>query len=213
MELQLALDLLTPDQALELAGAAAPWFDLLEVGTPMVMAYGMEPVRLLRRAFPHKAILADLKIIDSSRAETRCALQAGADWVTVLAVAGDLTVRRTVEAARELGGRVMADLTAHPQPARRAQELIELGVDRVCVHTARDLVDQGADPWEELEQVAALVAPRYLAVAGGISPQTVGRAARLGVGAAVVGGAVTRSPDPAAAAALLWTAAGKGAEG
>ena len=60
-----------------------------------------EAVRLLRRAFPHKAILADLKMIDSSRAETRCALQAGADWVTVLAVAGDLTIRRTVEAARD----------------------------------------------------------------------------------------------------------------
>ena len=57
----------TPDEALAIGEKAAPWFHILEVGTPMVTAYGMEPVRRLRAAFPSKEILADVKIVDSGR--------------------------------------------------------------------------------------------------------------------------------------------------
>lgn len=209
MKMQLALDLLTPQQALETAKKAAPWFSILEVGTPMVVAYGMEPVRMMREQFPQKEILADIKIIDAGRAEALCVFEAGADWVSVLAAAEDETIRQVVQAARERGGKVLADLVAVPRLQERALELETMGVDRICVHTPRDLVDQGADPLADLEKVAGCLTRAEVAVAGGISQATIARASRLGAHVIVVGGAVTRAEDPAAAAAQLAALAGE----
>ena len=69
MELQLALDDMTLDEALALVKSVQAHVDIIEVGTPMVMEYGMAPVRELKKLFPDKKVLADLKIMDAGEYE------------------------------------------------------------------------------------------------------------------------------------------------
>lgn len=54
MKLQLALDDITLEEAMELVANVRDYVDIIEVGTPMVMEYGMAPVRELKKRFPDK---------------------------------------------------------------------------------------------------------------------------------------------------------------
>jgi 3-keto-L-gulonate-6-phosphate decarboxylase len=51
MKLQLALDDLTLDDALDLARRVAEYVDIFEIGTPFVIDRGMEGVRAFRETF------------------------------------------------------------------------------------------------------------------------------------------------------------------
>ena len=80
MKLQLALDTFDLDTALDVAERARDYVDIIEIGTPFILEYGMEAVRRFRRAFPEKEILADTKIMDAGRLEVTAALgQQGAE--------------------------------------------------------------------------------------------------------------------------------------
>lgn len=71
MKLQLALDDITLDDALALLDRVQGDVDVAEVGTPMVIEYGMEPVRRIKERFPQLEVLADLKIMDAGRMRRR----------------------------------------------------------------------------------------------------------------------------------------------
>ena len=86
MKLQLALDDIPLAAVLALVEHVRAYIDIIEVGTPFLYAEGLAAVRELRRRFPEKEILADMKIMDAGEYETRQALAAGADYVTVLGV-------------------------------------------------------------------------------------------------------------------------------
>ncbi len=79
MKLQLALDDITLEDALSLVRTVRDYIDIIEIGTPFVIEYGMEAVRVMKKEFPEKEILADLKIMDAGDYEAEEALKAGAD--------------------------------------------------------------------------------------------------------------------------------------
>ncbi|MBW7884109.1 MAG: orotidine 5'-phosphate decarboxylase [Caldilineaceae bacterium] len=196
---QLALDVGDPAALIQLARELAPFVDWVEAGTPLILAEGMKIVSALQTQLPSKPIVADVKIMDGGYHEANLAFAAGAAIVTVLGVTGDATIRGALKAAREHGGRVMADLLQVPDVAARAQSLTELGVDYLCVHTAYDLRETGASPVEQLALLSGLpVAP--LVVAGGIGPHNLDIITAFHPAAIVVGGAITNASEPTAVA-------------
>ena len=109
-KLQLALDVVTPEEAEVLLAKVLDLVDIVEVGTPFLLRDGVGALRRLRAAFPGVKLLADMKIMDGGRLEATMGFEAGAKLVTVLAAAEDATLRRVVRAAKEMGGEVMVDL-------------------------------------------------------------------------------------------------------
>lgn len=204
-KLQLAIDVLTIEDALRAAERAAPHFDIIEVGTPLVIECGLEPVMLLKAAHPDAQVLADLKIMDAGNIEATSGFSRGADIVTILALADDATVRGAVEAANDAGGRIMADLINVPNPAARAKQLVDLGVHILCLHTAYDRQDSGVDPLAELHDVRPTVSAP-LAIAGGLKLANAADAVRGGADIVVVGGAILKADDPRKMAADIQTA-------
>lgn len=61
MKLQLALDDLTLEKALELTEKVQDYIDIIEIGTPFVYQEGMRAVEAFRERFPKKEVLADMK--------------------------------------------------------------------------------------------------------------------------------------------------------
>ncbi|MAE64734.1 MAG: 3-hexulose-6-phosphate synthase [Phycisphaeraceae bacterium] len=194
MQLQIALDLCTIDEGRALADALDDLVDIFEIGTPMILQDGMAAIRAMTAE--GRTLLADTKIVDAGEHEALIAFDAGADLVTVLGVADDATVHGVVSAARARSGRVLADLITIHDVARRAVELVELGVDLVCVHTAYDRQSSGADPLAELAEVVAVVGAERCAVAGGLDAAKMPYVAALAPAVAVVGGAVATSAEP-----------------
>jgi 3-hexulose-6-phosphate synthase len=73
VKLQLAMDTLDGDEALNLASSVAPFADILEAGTPLIKSVGIDIVRKLKSAHPDKIILADLKSSDVGAYEANMA--------------------------------------------------------------------------------------------------------------------------------------------
>jgi len=193
---QIALDFVNLNRALKVAeAAAAGGADWLEAGTPLIKSEGLDCLRALRRRFPQKTLVADMKIMDVGRIESESAFKAGANVVCVLGVADDSTIKECVEAAKNYGGRVMVDLLGVSDPTRRAMELEKMGIDYIGMHTSIDEQMRGKDPFSQLREVSRTVSVP-VAVAGGINSETAAKAIDAGASVIIVGGAVIKAKDP-----------------
>ena len=203
MKLQLALDDLSLEQAIALAERVRDHIDIIEAGTPLIYGYGMAAVRALKERFPEKLVLADMKIMDSGALETEEAMDAGADYVTVLGVSEDATVKNCLEAAARYGREVVVDMICVPDLPGRIRALEALGVQGLAVHTGVDQQAAGRTPLDDLRLMTACAQRAKISVAGGIRPDTVAEYAAYRPEVVIVGGGILHAPDPVAAAAAI----------
>jgi 3-hexulose-6-phosphate synthase/6-phospho-3-hexuloisomerase len=211
--LQVALDFVDTARALKCAREAVDGgADLLEVGTPLLKAEGLDVLRELRKAFPKVSLVCDAKTMDAGRAEFETAAKAGARICTVLGVASDATLRECVESGRNYGIEVYVDLLGHPDPARRAKEAEALGASYVGVHCPIDEQMEGRDPFERLRLVAKAVSIP-VAVAGGITSETAAEAVKAGASIVIVGGFINKAADGTAATKAVKKAMETGQKG
>src|SRR5436190_20396514 len=112
---QVAIDVLTVDDALRIAEAAVrAGVDWLEAGTPLVTFAGTGAIGALARAFPGVPVLADYKMMDGTAKYVHETAAQGGHICTVCAVASDSSIRAAVKAAAEAGIVLIADLYAAP---------------------------------------------------------------------------------------------------
>jgi 3-hexulose-6-phosphate synthase len=177
--------------------------DIAEVGTPLIYREGMHGVRRILAERPDLRVLADLKIMDAGEEEARIAFDAGADMVTVMALAHDATIEGSVRAAREKGCRVVADMMRVGNLSQRGTQLLELGVNALYVHTAFDVQSSQSSPYRQLQELRHAVPDAVLGIAGGVNAERLGDIAPHRPDILVVGGAITRASDPRKAATLM----------
>ncbi|KQQ05859.1 MULTISPECIES: 3-hexulose-6-phosphate synthase [unclassified Rathayibacter] len=205
MKLQFAMDTLSTDAALELAAAAAPHVDILELGTPLIKSEGLSAITAIKQAHPDKIVFADLKTMDAGELEADMAFKAGADLVTVLGVAGDSTIAGAVTAAKKHGKGVVVDLIGVPDKAARAREVVALGAEFVEMHAG---LDEQAEDGYTLDSLLSDGESSGVpfSVAGGVSTTTIEAVQRSGARVAVAGGAIYGAPDVGEAAKALRAA-------
>jgi 3-hexulose-6-phosphate synthase len=205
MKLQFAMDTLTTEAALELAAAAAPHVDILELGTPLIKAAGLSAITAIKAAHPDKIVFADLKTMDAGELEADIAFTAGADLVTVLGVAGDSTIVGAVKAAKKHGKGIVVDLIGVADKAARAREVTALGAEFVEMHAGLDEQAEEGFTFNTLLSEGADSGVAF-SVAGGVSSATIEAVQKSGASVAVAGGAIYGAADPGAAAAELRAA-------
>jgi len=188
------------DRAVEIAKEAiAGGADWIEIGTPLIKSEGMDAIRTMRKAFPDRTILADMKTVDTGAIEVEMAAKAGADVVIVLGSADDSTLLDALRSAHKYGVRLMADLISAPDPVKRVVELEALGVDYVNVHIGIDQQMMGKDPIALLREISQRVNVQ-LAVAGGLDANSAVQAVKAGAKVVIVGGNITHSDNVTEAA-------------
>src|SRR5690349_7757537 len=108
--IQLALDFPTIDEALRMAemGARAG-VDILEAGTPLIVAQGAGVIGKLAQGFPNYPILADYKTMDSGGKNVLLTQRQGGQYMTVCANATDETIKAAVLAGKQTGIKVVVD--------------------------------------------------------------------------------------------------------
>ena len=198
--LQVALDLLEIDRAVEIAKEAVRGgADWIEVGTPLIKSEGMQAVRVLRGAFPEHEIVADMKVADTGAIEVEMAAKSGAGIVCILADADDTVIVEAVRSARKYGVRIMADLINVQDPAARSRELEALGVDYINAHVGIDQQMIGGSSLDLLRRLAGEVSVP-IAVAGGLDAETASEAVAAGASIVIVGGNIIKAADVTGAA-------------
>lgn len=197
---QVALDSLDYQQTVALARQAAPYVDIIEIGTPCLKANGIELVKELRANHPDKLIFVDLKTMDAGYYEAEPFYKAGADICTVLGTADLGTIKGVIDVANAYGKQAQVDLINVKDKAKRAAEAAKLGAHIIGIHTGIDQQLAGQTPFEDLAALVALKLNVKVSVAGGIKQSTVQQVVKAGPDIVVVGGAITGSPAAEVAA-------------
>ena len=205
MKLQFAMDTLTTEVALELAAAAAPYVDILELGTPLIKSAGLSAITAIKAAHPDKIVFADLKTMDAGELEADIAFAAGADLVTVLGVADDSTIIGAVKAAKKHGKGIVVDLIGVADKAARAKEVVALGAEFVEMHAGLDEQAEEGFTFSTLLEDGKSSGVAF-SVAGGVNASSIAAVQTSGATVAVAGGATYGAPDVGAAAAELRAA-------
>ncbi|MDF2524692.1 MAG: D-arabino-3-hexulose 6-phosphate formaldehyde lyase [Clostridiales bacterium] len=203
MRLQVSLDRVDIPTELKIMETLHDVADIAEVGTQVVMKEGLEAVRSLRKAYPDLTILADLKTMDGGEYAASIAFEAGADIVTILALASDSTIEGALRAARKYGKEVMADMISVADVEARAKQLDAMGVNYICVHTGVDMQKHGKTPMEDLGKLTACLKNSKAAVAGGIGLDSIADVVKYSPEIVISGKGVTAQPDMRAAALEL----------
>lgn len=181
--LQIALDALNLEKGLVDAKQAAPFVEVIEIGTILACAEGMKSVKILSALYPKHIIVCDLKTTDGGAILAKMAFEAGADWLTVSAAAHPATKASCKQVADEFN-------VAHPELKVKKEIQIELygnwtledaiqwrnlGVTQAIYHRSRDAELAGKSWTEEdlqlMNQLSEL--GLELSITGGIVPQDI----------------------------------------
>lgn len=208
MELQVALDRMTLDRAVDLAGLVAPYADWIEVGTSLIKRYGTAAISAVVDAAGHVPVVADTKTADDAAAELGMCFTAGAQAVTVLGMTTDATIEACVAITADQDAELLIDLLAVPPPRRTHLLAVIEQAHHVLwtPHVGRDARQETAAN-RMAEALGPWASGLRIAVAGGLTAADVAALTpewpRLRF---VVGGAITSAPDPLAAAAQMKAA-------
>ena len=204
MDIQVALDRMPLDAAVHLAALVATSTDWIEVGTSLVKQFGEEGIRQIVEASGGTPVLADLKTADDVRYEFEMAFRAGAQAVTVLGAAPEVSIDLAVEVTREHGRELVVDLMGMSES--RVEALAERLPHRVRLapHVSKDAQGSGQQVQDLL---GAWAKGRRLALAGGITAKDVAGLTDNPDLTVIVGSAITKAADPLAAIEeLRWAA-------
>jgi len=204
MKLQLALDDIKFDDAVELVGKVRNYVDIVEVGSPFIIDRGMDPVKKFKELYPELEVLADTKIMDAGEYEAELTYLAGADYCTVLGATDTLTIKGCLEAAEKYNKKVFVDMICVKNVEERVAEIEAAGVNCIGVHTGVDLQAAGVTPLDDLKRIKGASKHSLISVAGGINVNTVNKYMEAGADIVIVGGGINHAADPVAAAKALY---------
>lgn len=204
--LQVALDLLSIEETMKLIDQLPKRERLIiEVGTPLIKAYGVKIIEEIRKLRKDVFIIADLKTMDVGRIEVKEAAEATADGICILGVASNATIERAVFEAKKHGVYSFLDMMEVQNIIKKLDSL-KYNPDVVLLHRSVDVERQAAEkgealptPWGDIQKIKNKFNV-LVAVAGGITPKTALEAIDNGADIIVVGRYIIRSKDPRRAA-------------
>lgn len=215
MKLQVTLDTMRVEAGIERLEDVAPFLDIIEVGTPLLLEMGMAAIGEVKKAFPQVEVLADTKIWHDGTRIAESAFSHGADMVTVLAGTTDAEIEAVVAHADAYGCGVAAHLSGVRGLVQRASELEDLGVRYMMVPSGLRRTDpseddalhrstraMGGTPLALVRNVMRGLTDRSeVAVVDNITLDNLDDVLKTEPGVLLVGRAILAAKDPAAAAA------------
>jgi 3-hexulose-6-phosphate synthase len=202
MKLHIAFDLTDLETALSIAQSIEKYADIFEVGSLLIYKNGMQAVSRFKQQFPHKTILADVKIADRAKEATLLCSDAGADWITVLAGTQRNAIHSACNAAHERGKKIMLDLIDASSLGQSALEAKSFGVDALLLPIPTQ--DSSQLTFLEIWDMVKGNTPLPVYISGNISPETLPTIIELNPAAIVIGKEITSAANPAAEAEKFY---------
>lgn len=198
MKLQVVFNSLDLEKELNTAQTIAEFCDQITIGQLLLAKYGIHAITSFRQALPKSIIIADTKIIEFCKDTTRLYLDAGSDWVTVLAGASQNIIHATCSVAHEMGKKVMLDLIDAQSRGQSALQAKSYGADAIIFHQSHDDYNEFdlIEEWDMIKGNADL--PIYISAK--ITPENIYKVTQLSPYGILIGKAITQAEDPIQAA-------------
>ncbi|MGQ9571408.1 MAG: 3-hexulose-6-phosphate synthase [Thermodesulfovibrionales bacterium] len=200
--LQVALDFLHINEALNIALVTHQYVDIIEAGTPLIKSEGIKVVETLKKDFQDKQIFADLKIMDAGALEAKMAFDAGADLISVCAQASIETIKGALEETRRQNKKIVIDLIGLRDWISKAAEIQHLMPDLFCIHISLDEQTRGKRSFTGLENYVKEI-PIPFCIAGGIKPEDLSLIMPFKPSIVIVGGYIIKAKKPEEAAKTM----------
>ncbi|MBR5559444.1 MAG: orotidine 5'-phosphate decarboxylase [Oscillospiraceae bacterium] len=193
--LQLALDNLSLQDGLNtLQGGVAQAVDIIEAGTLLICAEGVQAVGQLRRLFPEKPLVADFKIADAGSVLGGLIAGQKPDYMTVICAADNGTKAAVKKEADRQGAVVQVELYGRWQ-MDDVKAWKELGITHVIYHRSRDAAGEWGQT--DLACVKALCSMGMdVTVTGGVGYDELELFAGLPIFAIICGRSIRDAADP-----------------
>ena len=200
IKLQLALDLGSLDEALNIAREIEKYIDIIEIGTPLIKKYGIESVRVARKAFDKAILLADMKTMDGGVFEAEIAFEAGADLTTVMACADYNTIQNVINIAKNYKKKVMVDMLGYQLGIKDFESklvFLDYNADDIILltHLSFDKRKNITEIMIDLKLIQEINKFKH-AVAGGVDLEVIKRIIDYEPSIIVVGSSITKALDP-----------------
>ncbi|EUD10717.1 3-keto-L-gulonate-6-phosphate decarboxylase UlaD [Providencia alcalifaciens] len=201
--IQIALDQTNLKDALVVANNVESFVDVIEIGTILAFAEGMNAVSTLRRNHPSHIIVCDMKTTDGGAILSKMAFEAGADWITVSAAAHIATITACKKVADEFKREIQIELYGN-WTLDDAQRWGDLGIKQAIYHRSRDAelagVGWGPEDLTKMRQLSDL--GLELSITGGIVPEDIHLFEGIKAKAFIAGRALVGEKGKATAEAL-----------
>lgn len=199
MLLQLAID---RPQALAVVRRVRDLVDIVEVGTPMLLRFGLSAISTVRELAPGLPVLADTKTVDGGAGQAEMVFAAGATFMTVLSSASVSTLEAASRAAQNHDGYIVVDTITDGWASIAERGKLPERCAVIALHSGVDVEPGGASwaqagsaPVDRLHELGYRVA-----VAGGIDKSNLDAAVHMAPEILVIGRTITDDPDPRGAA-------------
>ncbi|MFC7394587.1 3-hexulose-6-phosphate synthase [Scopulibacillus cellulosilyticus] len=194
MNIQLALDRMTIDDAINMAKRVKDHVDWIEVGTSLIKEFGMESVKRMKEAFPDKTIVADIKTNDNAKYEFELCFKNGADVATVMGTAPKATIQACISVARQYQKNVMIDLLNVSQ--ENLEMLSQFDQAILCAHVSKDEQELSGKSQCLIQLPSSIIKNNRIAAAGGITIDSMKRLASDSPEVVIIGSAITKAEKP-----------------
>ncbi|MBS6740443.1 MAG: 3-keto-L-gulonate-6-phosphate decarboxylase UlaD [Enterobacteriaceae bacterium] len=195
--LQLALDHTSLVAAQRDVALLKDHVDIVEAGTILCLSEGLNTVRALRAQCPEKIIVADWKVADAGETLAQQALDAGANWMTIICAAPLATIEKGHAVAAARGGEIQIELFGN-WTFDDARDWYNTGVRQAIYHRGRDAQASGQQ-WGEADQARMKALSDIgleLSITGGITPADLPLFKEINVKAFIAGRALSGAANP-----------------
>lgn len=200
-KLQIALDLTDVKEACLLADQIKDAADIIEAGTVLVLACGLQCLSRLKEICPNKVILGDIRIIKAGGKLSTLAFDYGADIVTLISDATRETYTAVIKEARKRTKNILIEINE----SYTAEDLAfwkKQGLTHILFHRSSE-VKLVEEVWDisTLHEIRELSKKGFsVYVTGGISVSEIELFRDTGVYAFIIGRSITASSNPKQAA-------------
>jgi len=199
--LQVALDTLDLNSALQTTRLVHDVVDILEVGTILCLAEGLGAVKTIKTLYPDNIVLADVRVAEAGALISKMVFDAGANWISVLSSAALPTIETVAHEAFSRNGDVQIELQ-DGWDRSKVNQIRDLGISQLIFHKSRDseLLGPGWDP-ELLDTIKSMSSQGFkVSITGNLNPGDMATFAGIPIYSFVAGRAIRDAKDPRAAA-------------
>jgi 3-hexulose-6-phosphate synthase len=194
MKLQVAIDRVSLEKAENLIEIFNGLADVIEVGTSLVKDYGLLKLKELTSKKMKSKILGDIKTSDEGAYEFKQGFRQGFDILTVMGSASLETIEKCYEVSEESNGTMMIDLLECSDD--KIKEISNFKNVIYCIHASIDR-EKLKNPGKTIETFKKKFPEiNRIAVAGGITLDSIPELNKYNIELVIVGSAITGSDNP-----------------
>lgn len=193
MKLQVAIDRVSIEKALELVEIFNGLVDIIEIGTSLIKDYGVIALKDINLKATKSLVLGDIKTNDEGAYEFDMGYKNGFDILTVMGNSSVDTIEKCYEVSKKYNKKMMIDLLECSM--EKIKEISFLKDAIYCLHSSIDKKDRGNILIELKHFKTNFPNIKQIAVSGGIDLDTAKELMKKDIDIVVVGSSIIRKED------------------